>query len=212
MTTTLLLAYDEPGDYVASLMPNAEVRNSRTHGATRINGTPTRLARRSRAGPRFDRVLATVLFTDIVGSTERLAEVGDAAWRSLIARHDERAHIEIDATGAFRRLDGRRRLRDVRWSGSGGTMRDGHHGAIYDLGIQIRAGVHTGEIELEGDAVRGLAVHVGARVSSLAGPSGILVSQTVKDLVAGSGLIFEDAGEHDLKGVPDRLQLYGVVS
>ena len=163
--------------------------------------------------PDLDRVLATVLFTDIVGSTDRLVELGDATWRSIIARHDERAHIEIErhrgrfidsaGDGIFATFDGPARA--VRCALA--IMR-----SVEDLGIQIRAGVHTGEVELDGDAVRGIAVHVGARVSSLAGPSGILVSQTVKDLVAGSGLAFEDAGEHELKGVPDRLQLYGVVS
>ena len=211
---TLLLAYDESGDYVASLMPNAEVRQlqdpwSDTEAMGHIRewlGVPA-------PAPDLDRVLATVLFTDIVGSTERLAEVGDATWRSIIARHDERAQIEIErhrgrfvvstGDGVFATFDGPARA--VRCALA--IMR-----SIEDLGIQIRAGVHTGEIELDGDAVRGIAVHVGARVSSLAGPSGILVSQTVKDLVAGSGLIFEDAGEHELKGVPDRLQLYGVVS
>ena len=81
---------------------------------------------------------------------------------------------------------------------------------VRDLGIRIRAGVHTGEVELDGDHVRGIAVHIGARVGALAGPSEILVSQTVKDLVAGSGLTFEDAGEHELKGVADRWHLYRV--
>ena len=211
---TLILAYDESGDYVASLMPNAEVRHlqdpwSDTEGMAHIRewlGVPA-------PAPDLDRVLATVLFTDIVGSTERLAEVGDATWRSIIARHDERAQIEIErhrgrfvvstGDGVFATFDGPARA--VRCAMA--IM-----GSIEDLGIQIRAGVHTGEIELDGDAVRGIAVHVGARVSSLAGPSGILVSQTVKDLVAGSGLVFEDVGEHELKGVPDRLQLYSVVS
>ena len=83
--------------------------------------------------------------------------------------------------------------------------------AVRELGIQIRAGVHTGEVEVDGDAVRGIAVHIGARVAALAGPSEVLVSSTVKDLVAGSGLAFEDAGEHELKGVPDRWHLYRVV-
>ena len=82
--------------------------------------------------------------------------------------------------------------------------------AIHDLGLRIRAGVHTGEVELDGDAVRGIAVHIGARVAAMAGPSEVLVSQTVKDLVAGSGLTFEDAGEHELKGIPDRRRLYRV--
>lgn len=211
---TLLLAYDESGDYVASLMPNAEVRLlqdlwSDTEGMGHIRdwlGFPA-------PTPDLDRVLSTVLFTDIVGSTERLVELGDATWRSIIARHDERAHVEIErhrgrfidsaGDGIFATFDGPARA--VRCALA--IMR-----SVEDLGIQIRAGVHIGEVELDGDAVRGIAVHVGARVSSLASPSVVLVSQTVKDLVAGSGLEFEDAGEHELKGVPDRLHLYGVVS
>ena len=117
-------------------------------------------------------MLATVLFTDIVGSTERLVELGDATWRSIIARHDERARIEIErhrgrfidsaGDGIFATFDGPARA--VRCALA--IMR-----SVEDLGIQIRAGVHTGEVELDGDAVRGIAVHVGARVSSLAGPS-----------------------------------------
>jgi class 3 adenylate cyclase len=215
---TLLLAYEkESADYVASLMPNAEVRFLPAVWDARSD---TEMIRHIRewlgvVPPTADleRVLATVLFTDIVGSTERLVELGDAGWRSLIARHDERAHIEIErhrgrfidsaGDGIFATFDGPARA--VRCALA-------INRSIHDLGIQIRAGVHTGEVELDGDAVRGIAVHVGARVASLAGPSGILVSQTVKDLVAGSGLTFEDAGEHALKGVPNRLQLYGVVS
>jgi class 3 adenylate cyclase len=83
--------------------------------------------------------------------------------------------------------------------------------SVRDLGIEIRAGVHTGEVELDGATVRGIAVHIGARIAALGGPSEVLVSQTVKDLVAGSGLLFEDRGEHELKGVPDRWRLYGVI-
>jgi class 3 adenylate cyclase len=151
------------------------------------------------------------LFTDIVGSTERLSELGDAGWRSVLASHDERARAEIerhrgryvDSTGdgLFATFDGPARA--VRCAQAIGA-------SVRDLGIQIRAGVHTGEVELDGDDVRGIAVHIGARVGSLAGPSEILVSQTVKDLVAGSGLTFEDTGEHELKGVPDRWRLYRV--
>jgi class 3 adenylate cyclase len=82
---------------------------------------------------------------------------------------------------------------------------------VRSLDLEVRAGVHTGEVEVAGDDLRGVAVHIGARVGSLAGPSEVLVSQTVKDLVAGSGLVFQDRGEHDLKGIPDRWHLYGVV-
>jgi class 3 adenylate cyclase len=84
--------------------------------------------------------------------------------------------------------------------------------SVRDLGIQIRAGVHTGEVELEGDAVRGIAVHVGARVAAMAAPGQVFATRIVKDLVAGSGLVFEDRGEHDLKGVPDRWRLYQVLN
>jgi len=211
---TLLLAYDGSGDYVASLMPNAEVRRLRDPWSdTEAMGPMREWLGVPPPTPDPDRVLSTVLFTDIVGSTERLVELGDARYRSLIARHDERAHIEIErhrgrfidsaGDGIFATFDGPARA--VRCALA-------INRSIHDLGIQIRAGVHTGEVELDGDAVRGFAVHVGARVASLAGPSGVLVSQTVKDLVAGSGLTFEDAGEHELKGVPDRVHLYGVVS
>ncbi len=162
--------------------------------------------------PMSDRVLATVLFTDIVGSTEKVARSGDARWKDLLASHDERAKIEIerhrgryiDSTGdgLLATFDGPARA--VRCAESLGA-------AVRDLGIEIRAGVHTGEVELDGDAVTGIAVHIGARVAALAGPSEVLVSSTVRNLVAGSGLEFEDAHEHELKGVPDRWHLYRVV-
>ncbi|HET6712877.1 MAG TPA: adenylate/guanylate cyclase domain-containing protein [Actinomycetota bacterium] len=160
-----------------------------------------------------DRVLATLLMTDIVGSTQRAAEVGDAGWRRLIAEHDDRAKTEIErfrgtyvdsaGDGVFARFDGPARA--IRCA-------QGIAEAVRPLGVDIRAGLHTGEVELDGDHVRGIAVHIGARVASLAGPSEVLVSSTVKDLVAGSGLTFEDVGEHELKGVPDRWRLYRVVS
>jgi class 3 adenylate cyclase len=165
-----------------------------------------------RRTPEPDRVLSTVLFTDIVGSTEQLARIGDKPWKDILARHDElsKAEIErargtyVDSTGdgVFARFDGPARA--VRCAMAIG-------GAIRPLGIEIRAGCHTGEIELAGDAVRGIAVHIGARVAAMAGPSEVLVSSTVKDLVAGSGLTFEDAGEHELKGVPEPWRLYRVV-
>jgi class 3 adenylate cyclase/pimeloyl-ACP methyl ester carboxylesterase len=160
----------------------------------------------------FDRVLATVLFTDIVGSTERAAELGDRAWGDLLERH----HATVRA------MIGRYRGKEVDTAGDGflatfdGPARAVRCAlavseAVRSLDIEIRAGVHTGEIELEGEDVRGIAVHIGARVGAKAGPSEVLVSSTVKDLVAGSGLGFEDAGEHELKGVPDRWHLYRVL-
>lgn len=166
----------------------------------------------ARRVPESDRVLATVLFTDIVGSTERLARSGDARWKEILTSHDERARREIDrhrgryvestGDGVFATFDGPARA--VRCAEAIGV-------AVRDLGFEIRAGCHTGEVELTGDGVRGIAVHVGARVAALAGPSEVLVSSMVKDLVAGSGLAFEDAGEHVLKGVPERWHLYRVV-
>jgi class 3 adenylate cyclase len=131
----------------------------------------------------------------------------------LLAEHDERAKEEIErlrgryvnttGDGLLATLDGPARA--VRCARSFAE-------ATRSLGVKIRAGVHTGEVELEGDDVRGIAVHIGARIGSLAGPDEVLVSSTVKDLVAGSGLRFEDAGEHELKGVPDRWRLYSVAS
>jgi pimeloyl-ACP methyl ester carboxylesterase len=160
-----------------------------------------------------DRVLATVLFTDIVDSTRRAVEMGDRAWRELLERHDEIVRDEI----------ARFRGREIKHTGDGffatfdGPAR-AVRGAValaeraQDLGVQIRCGVHTGECELRGDDVGGIAVHIGARIEALAGAGEVLVSSTVKDLVAGSGLRFEDRGEHQLKGVPEVWRLFSLVS
>ena len=159
----------------------------------------------------LDRVLATVLFTDIVGSTERAAELGDRAWRELVERH----HLII------RSMLGRYRGTEVDTAGDGffatfdGPARAARCAlaivdAVRPLGIEVRAGVHTGEVETTGEKVGGIAVHIGARIGALARCSEVLASSTVKDLVAGSGLTFQDRGEHDLKGVPDRWHLYRV--
>jgi pimeloyl-ACP methyl ester carboxylesterase len=165
-----------------------------------------------RPAPPVDRVLATVLFTDIVGSTKLAAEVGDARWTQLLAAHDSRSRAEIERH--------RGRLVDSQGDGILATF-DGPAraircaqaiaAAIRTLGLEIRAGVHTGEVELVGDRIQGIAVHLGSRVAALAGSSEVLASSTVKDLTAGSGLVFEDAGVHALKGVPDRWRLYRVV-
>jgi pimeloyl-ACP methyl ester carboxylesterase/class 3 adenylate cyclase len=163
----------------------------------------------ARTRPDSDRVLATVMFTDIVGSTARAAELTDAAWADVLRAHHSRvrdqltryAGREIGTTGDgfLATFDGPARA--VRCALS---LAD----AVRPLGLEIRAGVHTGEIELAGDDIRGLAVHIGARIAALAGAGEVLVSRTVRDLVAGSGLTFQDRGTHVLKGVPDEWQLF----
>jgi class 3 adenylate cyclase len=160
-----------------------------------------------------DRVLTTVLFTDIVGSTERAAALGDAGWKELLERHDKvvRQQLstfrgrEVDTAGDgfLATFDGPARA--IRCAQAVGD-------ALRSIGLEIRAGLHTGEVELAGGRVRGIAVHIGARVAALAGPGEVIVSSTVKDLVAGSGIGFEDRGEHSLKGVPGRWHLYGVMA
>ena len=161
----------------------------------------------------FDRVLATVLFTDLVGSTERAVALGDRAWRDLVEPH----HATI------RGLLGRYRGTEVDTAGDGffatfdGPARgvrcaQAIVGAVNSLGLEVRAGVHTGEVETINEKVGGVAVNIGARIAAVAGPGEVLVSSTVKDLTAGSGLIFEDAGEHELKGIPGWWRVYRVAS
>jgi pimeloyl-ACP methyl ester carboxylesterase len=158
-----------------------------------------------------DRVLATVLFTDIVGSSEKAASLGDRGWRELLERH----HAEV------RRQLVRFRGKEVDTAGDGFFASfDGPARAIRcataivesmpELGLEVRAGLHTGECELVDDKVAGIAVHTGARVASQARPGEVLVSSTVKDLVAGSGLAFEDRGAHELKGIPGEWRFYAV--
>jgi class 3 adenylate cyclase len=158
-----------------------------------------------------DTVLATVLFTDLVGSTQRAAELGDRSWRDLLERHNalvrrelERFRgVEVDTAGDgfFASFDGPARAilcaREV-------------VDQVRSLGLDVRAGIHTGECERAGESLAGIAVNVGARVSASADPGEVLVSGTVKDLVAGSGLEFEDRGERELKGVPGTWRLYSV--
>jgi class 3 adenylate cyclase len=158
-----------------------------------------------------DRVLATVLFTDIVESTKRASELGDRRWRELLDAHDATARRQVETHGG----------RVVKSLGDGHLATfDGPARAIRcaraladdadSLGIQIRAGVHTGECETMGDDVGGMAVHIGARVMSEAGPGEVLVSSAVRDLVVGSGIDFIDRGAHELKGVPGRWALLAV--
>ena len=163
------------------------------------------------ARDRAERVLASVLFTDIVGSTELAAKVGDAAWRQLLDRHDTMARREIERHGG----------RLVKTTGDGllATF-DGPSAAIdathaiqaasTELGLSMRAGVHTGEVERRGDDVSGLGVHIAARVAGLAGPGEILTTRTVRELTVGAQLSFADRGTHTLKGVPDTWALFAV--
>jgi len=165
----------------------------------------------ARGGSGIERVLATILFTDIVGSTDRAAQLGDGPWRDLLDRHDRRVRTQI----------GRFRGREVNTAGDGfvatfdspsraiecaKAIRD----SLKPLDIDIRTGIHTGEIEVRGDDVAGLAVHIGARVASHAGSGEVLVSGAIPPLLAGSGVEFEDRGEHELKGVPGTWKLFAV--
>jgi class 3 adenylate cyclase len=166
-----------------------------------------------RPAPEPDRVLATVLFTDIVGSTDLAVRLGDTRWHALLERHHRLVReqlsrfrgreIDTAGDGFFATLDGPARA--IRCATA---VRAGLRG----LGLSVRAGLHTGEVELMGDKVGGIAVHTGARVSAQAGPGEVLVSRTVVDLVAGSGITFEDRGEYQLKGVPGPWRLFAVTS
>jgi class 3 adenylate cyclase len=161
--------------------------------------------------PADDRALATVMFTDIVGSTDQAAEIGDRRWSELLATHDDltRAELErfrgreIDTTGDgfLATFDGPGRA--VRCACA---IRD----AVHAIGIRVRSGLHTGEIEQHGDNIRGIAVHIAQRVEALARPDEVLVSRTVADLVGGSGIPFADRGTHALKGIPDPWRLFAV--
>jgi pimeloyl-ACP methyl ester carboxylesterase len=158
-----------------------------------------------------DRVLATVLFTDIVSSTDRARELGDRRWGDLLERHNDVVRHDLEryrgrevdtaGDGFFATFDGPARA--IRCARS-------IVGDVRAVGLEVRAGLHTGECELAGDAVRGIAVHTGARVAAQAGAGEVFVSQTVKDLVAGSGIEFEDRGVHQLKGIPGDWRLYSV--
>ncbi len=209
-----------PAQYLAERIPGARMEMLPGRDSSLWAGDQTPLLRSidaflgdvRREQSELERVLATVLFTDIVGSTEKAAELGNSGWRALVVRHHT----------AVRALIERFRGREVDTAGDGffATF-DGPARAIrcaqaiveevQPMGIEVRAGLHTGECEIVDGKVGGMAVNIGARVGAAAQPSEVLVSQTVKDLVVGSGLEFEDRGERELKGVADRWRLYRVI-
>jgi class 3 adenylate cyclase len=206
------------GRWLAEHMPNARLvefeGDDHTfwyEGAEAWLGEVQEFLTGARAAPIVDRTLATVLFTDIVDSTRKAAELGDRRWRDVLERHQRAVR---DALGRFSG-------REIKSTGDGFLATfDGPARAIncarailgspQDSEILIRAGVHTGECEVIGDDIAGIAVHIAARVSAYAEPGEVLVSRTVKDLVAGSGIEFTDRGVHELRGVPDAWQLYAV--
>jgi class 3 adenylate cyclase len=167
----------------------------------------------ARSGPEPDRVLVTVLFTDIVGSTERAAAVGDRRWRELLDGYLDTARrqlerfrgkeVDVAGDGLFAIFDGPARA--IRCACA---IRD----AVQQLGLEVRTGLHTGECQVAGAKVSGIAVHTGARIAAAAQPQEVLVSGTVRDLVAGSGIGFDDRGSHALKGVPGDWRLFAVAS
>jgi len=211
----------DTGHYIAEKIPRTRVVEQSSGGGSHFHWYGRRevivsevgrfLARIEDEEASFDRILATVLFTDVVDSTAHAAQLGDRSWRDLIERHDKLIRtllaryrgVEMDTAGDgfFAIFDGPARA--VRCAL---TVVEG----VRSLGIEIRVGLHTGEVERLGEKVGGLSVSIGARVASLAGPSQVLVSQTVRDLMVGSGLTFGDRGSYELKGVPGEWRVYAI--
>jgi class 3 adenylate cyclase len=165
-----------------------------------------------RGGPDAERVLTTIVFTDIVGSTQRAATLGDDRWHALLDNHDNVIRHELE----------RFRGREVNTVGDGFVAiftspsvaidcADAIVDAVRPLGIEVRVGIHAGEVEVRGDDIAGMAVHIGARVGALAGPGEVLVSSTVREIVTGSRRTFDERGEHELKGVPGRWRVYALI-
>jgi class 3 adenylate cyclase len=223
---TLILprpAQPGPGHYTAPRIRGSEVIelpplrgvytwvDDAAHQAT-MDATASFVSR-LRTGRQAERVLATVLFTDIVGSTELAGRLGDTAWRELLERHHAivrrelaRFHgreLDTAGDGFFASFDG-----PARAVQAAAALRE----PLGAIGLEIRAGLHTGEFEVSDGKIVGIAVSIGARISSLAGPGEVLVSSTVKDLVAGSGLRFADRGEHQLKGIPEAWHLFSLAA
>jgi len=211
-------AFSAPlGGYVAERIPDANfVALSGIDHAVFLDPDPVvglveEFVTGTRTDKVADRVLATIAFTDIVGSTLKAAELGDYHWRELLDRHDEATARNVTRFGG----------RVIKSTGDGAlAIFDGPTRALkaismlmheaWVLGIALRAGIHTGEVELRGDDIGGVAVHICQRVSAAAGPNETLVSSTVRDLVAGSRIQFADRGEHELKGVPGSWRLWAV--
>jgi len=209
----------EEGRWIASQIPNAKLVElpGDSHFFWIEDPTPMideieEFVTGHRETARPERALATVVFTDIVGSTERAAELGDRGWRALLERHNSTIRRQIEryrgqergtaGDGFLATFDGPARgVRAAR------AIRD----AVRPLGLEVRAGVHTGEVEWVGDDIAGMGVHIGARIAALAGPGQVFVSRTVRDLVVGSELMFEERGSHPLKGVPGDWEIYEAV-
>lgn len=213
--------FDEQGRYLAEHLPDARlvVLDDVDHypwfaNGDRIVSEVEEFVTGTRSAPVAERVLATIMFTDIVSSTEHAVDVGDRKWHDVIGRYYALARRQLDrfrghevstaGDGFLARFDG-----PARAVSCACAIRDGAHG----LGIEIRAGVHTGEIELRNeDEATGLAIHIAARVIGKASPSEVLVSRTVRDLVVGSGIEFADRGVHELKGIPEEWELFAAIA
>jgi class 3 adenylate cyclase len=212
--------FAEHGRYLADHLPDARLVaiEGVDHypwfaNADRVVSEVEEFVTGTRSAPAGERVLATLMVIDIVSSTEHAADVGDRRWRDVIDRYYALARRHVDrfrghevstaGDGFLARFDG-----PARAVSCACAIRDAVHG----LGIAVRAGLHTGEIELRDNDVMGLAVHIAARVLANAAPDEVLVSRTVKDLVVGSGIEFTDRGTHKLRGVPDEWQLYATAS
>jgi class 3 adenylate cyclase len=208
----------EAGRFIAKQIPNAKYVELQGNDHLLWAGDTDRVLDEveefltgSRSAVEADRVLATVLFTDIVNSTKRAETIGDRAWHDLLGRHNAIVRRELL----------RHRGREVRTLGDGflatfdGPARSircalAINESVEPLGLQVRAGLHTGEIEVADDDVSGIAVHIASRVATVAKPGQVLVSNTVHDLVAGSNIRFHDEGHHSLKGITDSVRLFAV--
>ncbi|MGB7304274.1 MAG: adenylate/guanylate cyclase domain-containing protein [Burkholderiaceae bacterium] len=223
--TLVIHARDDPimpieaGRYLVNHIPGARIEEIHhadhvpyTNGADTILEAIETFMTGTHHSAAVDRVLATVMFTDIVGATEQAASMGDSAWRQLISAHHEAVRKELTFF----------RGREIDTAGDGFFAAfDGPARAIQcaraivprlkSLGLEVRVGIHTGECEIVNDKLGGIAVHIGARISALAQAGEVLVSGTVRDLVAGSGLTFDDKGQHELKGIPGQWAVFVVV-